>query len=183
MYSRIVVAKKYFSEAWCNDVISFMDNVEPNPDLGKATYRKCTVRILGQEHKIFQNVFNDMIKFVKANAPRLNVDLDYRIDGNSMQYLTYNQGDFVSKHNDTRTVESATDFKTNRKLSMTIILSDPSEYQGGEFVFDPSVKIPFKVEGKGTTALFTSHSYHWVNPITSGTRKILFIFLTGPEWR
>ena len=184
MYSKIVVSKKHFSNEWCDKIISHMDGKEPNPDLGKGGIsRKCTVTLLQKSDPIFQDVYDELIAYVKQHIDKLNVDIDYNIDGNTMQYITYNPGDFVAVHNDTRTVKQAIDFKTNRKLSMTVILSNPDEYTGGEFIFDPLVKLPMKVEGKGTTALFTSHSPHSVTKILSGQRKILFIFLTGPEWR
>ena len=189
MFSKIIVTPNYFPTKWCDDVNNWMlKNVEADTNFGTKGIRKCTVRMLKPNMKPFNGVFSSLIGYVKSNHPKLDVDIDYKIDG-PIQHITYNQGDNVGWHDDTMTFSSAmssplySDLKTDRKLSMTVMLSDPNDYQGGKFVFDPAIKLPCSVEGKGTVALFTSFSKHMVEEITSGTRNILFIFLTGPNWR
>lgn len=189
MFSKIIITPNYFPTAWCDRVNNFMlKNVEPDPRFGTAGVRKCIVRHLSPGLAAYDGVFKSMMDFVKVNAKKLQVDIDGKIDG-SVQHITYNVGHQVGWHNDTMSVPHAlsnpnyNDLKTNRKLSMTVMLSDPSDFQGGEFVFENGIAMPHKMEGKGTCALFTSHSQHKVNPITGGVRHILFIFCTGPEWR
>lgn len=183
MFSKIIVTKNYFTPEWCDAVNQYMlTNVEVDSTLGKYGVRKCRVRGLTPDLPIFNQVFNDMMKYVVTNAPHLNVDINNRIDG-PIQHITYEVGDGVGWHDDTKSVGDVENLKINRKLSMTVMLSDPHEYTGGQFVFDKAVKMPLKVEGKGTVALFTSHAPHMVSDITSGKRNILFIFVTGPDWR
>lgn len=183
MYSKIIITKKYFSTEWCDRVNNYMlNNFDPNPTLGKYGVRKCKVRGITPDIPIYKKVFNDMMAYVIKNAPILNVDIDNNIDG-PIQHITYETGDGVGWHDDTKSVTDASNLKINRKLSMTVMLSDPSEYTGGDFVFDKAVNIPIQVQGKGTVALFTSHAPHMVSNITSGKRNILFIFVTGPDWR
>ena len=189
MYSKIIVTPKYFPAQWCDNVNNFMlKNVAPDPQFGKKGVRRCTVRLLAPAMKPYEGVFDSMMSHAKQIMHHLDVDVDYKIDG-AIQHITYNPGDHVGWHNDTMNISAAmnnplySNLKTNRKVSMTVMLSDPSEYTGGEFIFEPGIKVPHKVEGKGTTAMFTSHSQHKVEEITSVVRNILFIFMTGPEWR
>lgn len=183
MFSKIVVTKNYFTTEWCDNVNNYMmQNISPDPTLGKYGVRKCKVRGLTPNLPIFENVFKDMMSYVVKNAPILNVDIHHAIDG-PIQHITYEAGDGVGWHDDTKSIGDVPSLKINRKLSMTVMLSDPSEYTGGDFVFDKAVKMPFPVQGKGTVALFTSHAPHMVTDITSGKRNILFIFVNGPDWR
>jgi len=189
MYPKIIIQPNYFPAQWCDNINYWMiNNVDVDPRFGTKGVRRCKVRLLTKQMKPYDGVFRSMMEFVKPKLEKLCVDIDGEIDG-AIQHITYTAGDSVGWHNDLMDVRAATqnpkykDLKTNRKLSMTVMLSNPSEYTGGDFVFDSSVKLSTKVEGKGTVALFTSHSQHKVEDITSGTRNILFVFITGPEWR
>jgi predicted 2-oxoglutarate/Fe(II)-dependent dioxygenase YbiX len=183
MYSKIIVTRKYFTPEWCDNVNNYVSsNVEVDPNFGKRGVRICKVRNIMPNCPIFKDVFDPMMDYVIKHAPILNVDINNQIDG-AIQHITYETGDGVGWHDDTKSVSDAFNLKTNRKLSMTVVLSDPSDYTGGEFVFDKAVKMPFPVKDKGTVALFTSHAPHMVTNVTSGKRNILFIFVTGPDWR
>ena len=61
-----------------------------------------------------------------------------------------------------------------RKVSMIVALSDPNDYEGGEFCFD-SLKEEFKIP-KGSVLVFKSSLFHHVNMITSGLRIVLVSF-------
>lgn len=189
MYPKIVVTPNYFPVQWCDNINNWMlKNVDPDPNFGSKGVRKCTVRMLCSNMKPYEGVLKSMLDYTRQRIKELDVDIDYKIDG-CIQHITYNPGDHVGWHNDLMDVNIALshprykDLKTNRKLSMTVMLSDPSDYTGGEFIFDGAVKQRPKVEGKGTTALFTTYTQHKVETINSGVRNILFIFMTGPQWR
>jgi PKHD-type hydroxylase len=66
-----------------------------------------------------------------------------------------------------------------RKLSFTLQLSDPQEYEGGElrlyFKDDPEV-MP---KPQGAITLFPSYVLHEVTPVTKGTRYSLVAWVTG----
>ena len=190
MYSKINITPNYFPGWWCNNINKYMlDNIQPSDNLGKKGVRRCDVRPLIPTMKPYNDIFKSLIDYAKQNAYKIGVDLDFNIDGPCIQHITYLPGHYVGWHNDTLGIGAARETKQyesltiSRKASLTVILSDPSEYTGGNFVFEPGFNLETKVEGKGTVALFTSHSQHKVEEITSGRRNILFIFLTGPEWR
>jgi PKHD-type hydroxylase len=69
-----------------------------------------------------------------------------------------------------------------RKLSFSLILSDSSEYKGGEFEFDTGTAD--KAEQKrGRVLAFPSFVKHQVTPIKSGTRKSIVWWALGPKFK
>tara|TARA_B100001250_G_scaffold174802_1_gene150347 strand:- start:254 stop:856 length:603 start_codon:yes stop_codon:yes gene_type:complete len=69
-----------------------------------------------------------------------------------------------------------------RKLSMTIQLSDPSEYEGGDFQINGS-QLHTLPKQKGLSILFPSYTLHQVTPVTKGIRRSLVVWLCGPAFR
>lgn len=71
-----------------------------------------------------------------------------------------------------------------RKLSFVVQLSDPNEYQGGEFqIMGGNQKPITAAKMKGTIIAFPSHYLHQVTPLTSGTRRSLVLFSGGHHFR
>ena len=67
----------------------------------------------------------------------------------------------------------------NRKVSITIQLSNPDDYEGGDFEFwlnDTPWKAP---KEQGLAILFPSYLMHRVTPVTKGTRKSLVLWVGG----
>ena len=114
----------------------------------------------------------------------------YDLDGcDGLQYGTYSGGGYYDWHVDVEQKVKFMDGKyLARKLSMTIWLNDPDEYEGGEF--DLEVKGPhrdlrydtFKLS-KGSIIIFPSYMWHRVRPVTSGVRKSLVTWFRGPPLR
>jgi len=77
-----------------------------------------------------------------------------------------------------------------RKISMTLNLTDPKSYEGGNLKFDlgPHVKgdrlkVCDDSRSQGSLIIFPSFSYHCVTPVTSGTRYSLVLWLLGKPWQ
>ena len=71
-----------------------------------------------------------------------------------------------------------------RKLSVSIQLSDPSEYEGGELQFSlDGDKVVVAEKEQGTVIIFPSYLRHRVTPVTKGTRRSLVTWITGPPFR
>jgi PKHD-type hydroxylase len=71
-----------------------------------------------------------------------------------------------------------------RKLSMSIQLSEPGEYDGGELevvLSDKTTIIAPKVAGDAM--MFPSFILHRVKPVTRGVRKAIVCWFVGPEYR
>ena len=75
-----------------------------------------------------------------------------------------------------------------RKISMTLFMNNPAEYEGGEFDLELShpEKKPryetFKLK-KGSAIFFQSDVWHRVRPVSSGERKSLVAWYSGPFFR
>jgi PKHD-type hydroxylase len=77
-----------------------------------------------------------------------------------------------------------------RKLSVVISLSDPKDYEGGDFEFqfrgsdDPTLtKIVPEIKPKGSVLVFPSYIWHRVKPITKGLRYSLVAWVRGNPYR
>lgn len=71
----------------------------------------------------------------------------------------------------------------DRKLSVTVQLSDPEDYEGGHFEFLEVEQPSSEIRDKGTVLVFPSYLHHRVTPVTSGVRKTLVAWFEGPTWR
>jgi PKHD-type hydroxylase len=72
---------------------------------------------------------------------------------------------------------------TRRKLSLSLQLTDPSQYQGGDLQFLAGARIETGPRDRGMLIAFPSYGVHRVAPVTAGTRKSLVIWITGPQFR
>jgi PKHD-type hydroxylase len=70
-----------------------------------------------------------------------------------------------------------------RKLSFSLILSDSSEYEGGDFEILHG-SFPDKLEQKrGRILAFPSYIVHRVTPIISGSRRSIVFWALGPKFK
>ena len=143
----------------------------------------------------------------KANRVNFLYDLSH-IDGESMQYTRYGEGEFYNWHNDSSIAvhykpqetglaggESIDNQKAQvdylnkntelvRKLSFTLQLSDPDEYEGGNVqLIDDGGKSYIIPRQRGTIVLFDSRTSHRVLKVTKGTRRSIVGWVVGPRWK
>lgn len=136
-------------------------------------------------------------------ANRENFLYDLRcIDGESMQFTSYSEGEFYGWHNDAgisnqykpvtvgnRSEGLAQDFLNEkiemvRKLSFVVQLSDPDDYEGGNLqLLDESGNSYIAPRRRGTIILFDSRTQHRVLKVKKGTRKSLVGWTVGPRWK
>jgi len=101
------------------------------------------------------------------------------------QYAEYHKGGFYNWHMDSN-VEMAS-MPTVRKISMTLLLNDPKEYEGGDFeIFCgetlDSEKNKYKLK-QGYAVFFASFLLHRVMPVIKGNRKSLVMWFGGSPLR
>ena len=121
--------------------------------------------------------------FEEANRRCFGVNVDKVYEMFYGEYHAVDKG-FYREHKDASLGSSGEVY--DRKLSMTIQLSDPDEYEGGDFVFyDSSFEHPDKelLRQKGTAFVFPSILLHGIQPVTKGVRKCLVAFIEGPAWQ
>ncbi len=92
-----------------------------------------------------------------------------------LQLMEYREEDHYNWH-----MDSGNQQFSRRKLSVSIQLSDKSDYEGGELEFFQNGMGP---KDKGAMILFPSYMYHRVLPITSGVRRALVGWVSGNPYR
>ena len=145
--------------------------------------RKSTIAWI-TDPKIY-NLLNPFIHRANKNA-----GWNFQWDWNEpSQFTVYNKGDYYGWHIDTKPPKPSPNKNFNnkiRKLSLTLQLTDPSQYEGGNFQFkwledDAKIKTT-TVNGArdlGTIIIFPSFLFHRVTPITKGTRQSLVNWSLG----
>ncbi len=110
-------------------------------------------------------------------------------------------GDHYTWHQDSGPFDQGVTPGFIRKLSSTIQLSEPDDYEGGQFQYidpngvfdslktsprkfdiDAHVKtVPHSAKRRGSLIVFPSYMYHQVKPVTKGTRISLVSWFHGPR--
>ena len=70
-----------------------------------------------------------------------------------------------------------------RKLSISIQLTDPKEYEGGELYLYEDDKGILMDKKQGTLIMFPSYMLHEVKPVTKGERNSLVTWVTGKPFK
>jgi PKHD-type hydroxylase len=113
---------------------------------------------------------------IQANTGRFKFDITgFQTE---LQLASYGQRNFFDWHMDFGTGDLS-----NRKLSITVQLSDPDEYEGGELQFMINQDIFTATKEKGTAIIFPSFALHRVTPITKGCRKSIVGWISGAPYR
>lgn len=87
-------------------------------------------------------------------------------------------------HYNWHTDSAPNDRNVPRKLSLAMLLSDPSEFEGGEFQVKTSSDEVQTLEcKKGRAWFFPSYTLHRVAPVTKGIRRSLVLWVGGPAFR
>ena len=109
----------------------------------------------------------------------------------SCQFTKYKKGQYYDWHCDSWDKPYIQEGNTKgkiRKLSVTVTLSDPQEYKGGELEFDfrqndpdkpRNVKTCKEILPKGSIVVFPSFVWHRVKPVTKGVRYSLVVWNLG----
>jgi PKHD-type hydroxylase len=70
-----------------------------------------------------------------------------------------------------------------RKLSVSVQLTNPNEYEGGELCLYDGDKPTVMDKKQGTIVIFPSYILHEVKPVTKGERNSLVTWVTGPAFK
>lgn len=95
-----------------------------------------------------------------------------------LQLAEYKKDDFFQWHMDFGPGENS-----RRKLSLTVQLSDPNTYEGGDLQFMINDKMVDAPRNKGAVVVFPSFVLHRVTPITSGCRRSIVGWISGVPYR
>jgi len=142
-------------------------------------------------------IYNEIQPYIRSANVQAGWNFEWDFS-ESCQFTKYTKGQFYDWHCDSwnkpyiRENSNAPDHGKIRKLSVTVTLSDPKDYKGGELEFDfrqndpdkPNKKIKCKeILPKGSLIVFPSFVWHRVCPVTKGERNSLVIWNLGYPFR
>jgi PKHD-type hydroxylase len=141
-----------------------------------------------------QWIYNEIIPYV--NQANKDSGWNFQWDTSEMcQFTKYRLNQYYHWHCDSfhspyNTPNDLTKHGRIRKLSVTVSLSDPKEYKGGELQFDfynekrkKNIVTCKEILEKGSLVVFPSFVWHQVKPVTKGTRYSLVIWNLGSQFR
>lgn len=182
--------------------MKWMTNDKPKscPDSNNHfKYQKESDPLYYQEHNAFNDEEIKRIINCEKNDPWLLERLyhymnkandkgwHYSIDGEQIQLHNYKPGNQYMWHRDgivghNSVIKNLADPLHNltRKISMTILLNEPSEFTGGKFQIKKHDIEDFTIDmKKGTVVVFPAWLGHRVTPIKTGERHSLPVFFYG----
>ena len=140
-------------------------------------FRKSNIKWLPFDSK-WEWVIDKIISQVtEANNTIWNFELKSIID--NIQYTEY---EWNGGHYDWH-LDIGPGSISHRKISITIQLSDPEEYVGGDLQIMTGSEYTTVPRGKGTVVVFPSFLLHRVVPLTSGNRKSLVLWVGGDHYK
>lgn len=178
----------WFENALTSDEMQAIDRLQQSIDFRHATilednqdlafYRKSDVKWLSRQNREHLWLYEKFISMVtEANNALWNFELTGIFD--DIQYTVYREdGGHYDWHMDIGNGKFS-----RRKISVTLQLSEPDEYEGGDFEFLLSKDVTSLPRKKGCAIVFPSFFLHRVAPVTKGIRKSLVLWVAGQPYR
>ena len=185
------VFKKGLPIEFCNKIISLANSQNKNK---ASVSNKDSTKRISNITWLDKSWINETLKpyIDKANQDcGWNLQWDYT---EKAQFTEYKKGQYYKWHIDQLDKPYGERFGKDwqgkvRKLSVTVSLSDPEDYEGGRLEFYTSTPYEQKVIScdqildKGSLVVFPSFIWHQVTPITKGTRKSLVLWNLGYPYK
>ncbi|MFY0601941.1 MAG: 2OG-Fe(II) oxygenase [Cyclobacteriaceae bacterium] len=127
-----------------------------------------------QELSWFYKKLSDLV--LKCNQECYGFDLHGIYE--PIQIIGYETGDFFEWHAD-----YGNGYSSNRKLSVSVQISSPDQYEGGELQFMVNKQVISVPKTEGTVVIFPSYIMHRVNKITKGERRSVVCWISGPPFK
>ncbi len=143
-----------------------------NPEL-----RKSKVSLLQPDNPAHSAFIHKLAQLaIQINHQRYHFDLSGIYE--PLQIAEYTEGDFFDWHSDFGNGQAST-----RKLSLSVQLSEPDTYTGGDLQFKVNTNQINAPRSKGSVIIFPSFIQHRVTPVLTGSRKSLVAWITGPHFK
>ena len=140
-------------------------------------------------------IYREILPFVKQANKNANWNFEIEKPENC-QFTIYGPSQHYGWHCDSWEVPYGEDSKMEgfegltRKLSVTVSLSNPEDYEGGDFEIDHKncvekrqIENISKIKPKGSVLVFPSFMWHRVKPVYKGIRYSLVIWVCGKPFR
>ena len=183
----------YFSEAMpiniCEDIIRV--GKERKPDIAlTGSNRKTSEQDLKLRNSNVSWIDEDWLYgliFPFVHEANTNAGWNFQYEKcEPVQFTEYKPGQHYDWHYD---YNSDKNDQTIRKLSIVVSLSNPSEYEGGDFLLsNANVSKPAEeltvseIKPKGSILVFPSFLWHKVVPVTKGVRYSAVAWMRGKNF-
>lgn len=175
--SSVVCIPNVLSREECEAVVAAgkaLPRMAGRVELGADTYRVSHIAWMepaASNHWLYHKIG---AFFYQVNS-RYGFDLLGLAD--ALQYTEYNAGQHFDWHMDIGRGQTSL-----RKLSVTIQLTDPDEYEGGDLELiglgsNPQARV------QGSAVFFPSFMGHCITPVTRGQRRSLVAWASGAPYR
>ena len=156
----------------------YLHNKPKNINVPDVSVRRTKLNWFPTNHK-YNKILRDYV--LKANEKQYHYNLT---KFTPCQFARYDVGDFYEFHQDSGHGEIDYE-KETRKLSLTVQLSDPKDYEGGEFYFYNGFRKAFSppIQEQGSIIVFASNLWHRIAPVTKGVRYSLVSWILGPAFK
>jgi len=168
-----------FDQSECDKIIKDVEEHDKYIPSGHSggkidDYRRSQVYWMTDRDKwrwVYERVHRKIVTFNQSTW-----GFDLRME-ETMQFVRYdhNQKGHYDWHTDLMGSK-----RMDRKLSLSVQLSNPSDYEGGGLLLWPEVRVP---RNQGCCVVFPSYILHKVTPVESGTRYSLVGWVQGPPFR
>ena len=194
--------KKVLSPDFCDKVIEHGKTLQS--EFAQTGTKKVLKQTKGQKNRT-KKIRNSTISWVRdvwitkeidyyVREANKKADWNFNISSSeSIQFTEYKVGQYYDWHTDSLNGPHYTGEYTGtmRKLSATVSLSDPNDYDGGYLEFDfkdygdrPQFKNKcMEILPRGSIVVFPSYTWHRVSPLTRGTRHSLVQWNSGPPFK
>ena len=170
-----------FSADECSRIVALGESriatgaaVDQRSDLASRDYRISDIAWIESAHDAHWLYHRLAVLFAQVNA-----SYGFELAGfaEALQFTCYGPGQYFGWHADIGGDDTAA-----RKLSLTIQLSDPADYDGGSLQFHGADDLP-AARGRGCATFFPAYLAHQVAPVTRGLRRSLVAWAYGPSFR
>jgi PKHD-type hydroxylase len=163
-------------------ILSFDKKFRDDPEIRKTSVDFIT----DKDNKINELAWHFLRE---ANKIQFNYDLKFF---QPIQFAEYKNGGFYGWHQDASGIDPNNE---RRKLSLTLVLSNPDTFEGGELQFYngdrpmrnvgdvTAEQIKKDIHTQGTVIVFDSMDWHRVTPVTEGVRHSVVCWCVGPNFK
>ena len=151
------------------------NNIEDNRSNRSGSVMFNNTKPIPHEQKILDFIYHFSGKY---NIDIWKGQLDW-------QLAKYEVGDHFKTHRDSHPTIEGMNIKNGvRKVSLTVQLSEETDYEGGLLRIENDIDGAYHLDrGIGEAAIFPSWLRHGIQPITKGTRYALVAWQRGPFWK
>lgn len=185
LYKEVIIVKDFLSKKECAEVIALSLKVKPRDGTIKNRDKSIVDKTIRAANTHIINCNRSsawLFERLDALVSQCNKKIyNFNLLGltEELNIVRYDKSNHYIWHKD-----FSTGSLSRRKLSISIQLTDPLDYGGGELEFFLGNKDIFAApKNQGTVIIFPSFQVHRVKPIVQGTRYSLVGWVNGPPFK